>query len=104
MQALLLKVKISPFDRPNMDFLIFSDVVTATSVISEWKVSNETGLVEASYIEKIILTIPQPFRNHNGGTLLFGPDDDLLYFGFGMCFISPSSYSSFSLVSVYEDR
>ncbi|MEP4652754.1 MAG: PQQ-dependent sugar dehydrogenase, partial [Ilumatobacter sp.] len=34
----------------------------------------------ASYRE--VLTVDQPFANHNGGELAFGPDD-LLYIGFG---------------------
>ena len=32
--------------------------------------------------EEILLTIDQPFENHNGGSILFGPDG-LLYLGFG---------------------
>ena len=31
---------------------------------------------------RVILTYDQPFTNHNGGLLLFGPDD-LLYIGTG---------------------
>lgn len=32
--------------------------------------------------ERVILTVDQPFRNHNGGQVTFGPDG-LLYVGFG---------------------
>jgi glucose/arabinose dehydrogenase len=32
--------------------------------------------------EKVLLRVDQPFSNHNGGTVAFGPDD-YLYFGFG---------------------
>ena len=32
--------------------------------------------------EEVILTIPQPFANHNGGQLAFGPDNNL-YIGMG---------------------
>ena len=32
--------------------------------------------------EEVILTVPQPFANHNGGQLAFGPDNNL-YIGMG---------------------
>ncbi len=33
--------------------------------------------------EQIVLTVPQPFANHNGGHLAFGPRDGALYIGLG---------------------
>ena len=33
--------------------------------------------------EQVILTIAQPYANHNGGQLAFGPDDGYLYIGMG---------------------
>lgn len=33
--------------------------------------------------EKILLTVDKPFSNHNGGPLLFGPDDGYLYLALG---------------------
>ncbi|MEX2264087.1 MAG: PQQ-dependent sugar dehydrogenase [Bryobacteraceae bacterium] len=33
--------------------------------------------------ETVFLTVPQPFSNHNGGQIVFGPRDGLLYIGMG---------------------
>ncbi|MDD1720351.1 MAG: PQQ-dependent sugar dehydrogenase [Methanoregulaceae archaeon] len=33
--------------------------------------------------EKILLQVDKPYQNHNGGTLLFGPDDGYLYLPLG---------------------
>ena len=53
-----------------------------TSVISGWKVSaSDPDKVDPSSAE-IILEIPQPFGNHNGGSIEFGPDGKL-YIGLG---------------------
>jgi len=52
------------------------------SVISEFKVSeSDPDLAEMSS-ERIVLQVPQPFWNHKGGELAFGPDG-YLYLGLG---------------------
>ena len=51
------------------------------TVIAEYRVSASNPDV-ADSAEKVILEIPQPFRNHNGGLNLFGPDG-MLYIGTG---------------------
>lgn len=33
--------------------------------------------------KKVLLTVPQPFRNHNGGWIAFGPRDGFLYIALG---------------------
>ncbi|MHB1323340.1 MAG: PQQ-dependent sugar dehydrogenase [Coriobacteriia bacterium] len=50
-----------------------------TSVISRFRVSGDAA--EAAS-EQVLLTVEQPFANHNGGMLAFGPDG-YLYVGFG---------------------
>jgi glucose/arabinose dehydrogenase len=50
-------------------------------VISEFKL-DESGTKGVPGSEKTILEIPQPFCNHNGGTLAFGPDG-MLYAAIG---------------------
>lgn len=49
--------------------------------LSEFKVS-PSNPNKAAEIEQVILDIPQPESNHNGGALLFGPDG-YLYLGLG---------------------
>ena len=51
------------------------------SVIAEYTVSGDPNV--ANTAERIILRISQPFGNHNGGDLEFGPDDGLLYISLG---------------------
>lgn len=52
-----------------------------TSVISRFHSNaNGTGLDPAS--EEVLLTLNQPFANHNGGHIVYGPDS-YLYVGFG---------------------
>lgn len=53
-----------------------------TSHISEFRVSNNANVADPS-TERIVMLVDEPQRNHNGGTLLFGPDDGLLYISLG---------------------
>ena len=39
--------------------------------------------VNNSWQEQIILSVTQPYTNHNGGNILFGPSDGYLYIGLG---------------------
>lgn len=51
------------------------------SVVSRFAVA-EDGLSADPGSEQVVLTQEQPYPNHNGGLIVFGPDD-MLYIGFG---------------------
>jgi len=53
-----------------------------SSIVSRFSVSKDPNIADEK-TEKIILGIPQPYGNHNGGHLAFGPRDGMLYIGFG---------------------
>jgi uncharacterized repeat protein (TIGR03806 family) len=44
--------------------------------------SNDNGMTLDASSEQILLTVEQPYENHNGGNIEFGPDG-YLYIGFG---------------------
>ncbi len=53
-----------------------------TSVVSRFSVTQHPDTADKNS-EKILLKLAQPFGNHNGGHLAFGPRDGMLYIGFG---------------------
>ncbi len=62
-------------------FLDYTRKPDGATVIAEYRVSSANPDV-ADTSERVLLTIPQPYTNHNGGMVEFGPDG-YLYIGMG---------------------
>lgn len=79
----LLSVAFHPRYASNGRFFVnyTADGERLRTVIAEYRVSAADPNV-ADRTERVILEIGQPYRNHNGGLNLFGPDG-MLYIGMG---------------------
>jgi glucose/arabinose dehydrogenase len=78
----LLGVAFHPGYRTNGRLYVdYTRGADGATVIAEYRVSADAQRADPASA-RILLTIPQPFENHNGGALRFGPDG-LLYIGMG---------------------
>lgn len=77
----LLSLAFHPDYTNNGVFFVHYSDQEGDTVVSSWKVS--TDLNRADYdSEEVVLIQRQPYRNHNGGQIAFGPDG-YLYIGLG---------------------
>ncbi|HZK29967.1 MAG TPA: PQQ-dependent sugar dehydrogenase [Methanoregula sp.] len=56
---------------------------SCTNRLSEFRVTAGNPDKIDMNSEKVLLTVDKPFQNHNGGPLLFGPEDGYLYLALG---------------------
>jgi quinoprotein glucose dehydrogenase len=80
----LLGMAFHPKYAENGEFFLYYTIKEPphTSIISRFRVSKDDPNRADPMFEEEILRIPQPYWNHNGGTILFGPDG-YLYIGLG---------------------
>jgi glucose/arabinose dehydrogenase len=63
-------------------FVNYTDLSGAVT-ISRFSTSSADPDSAVAVSEQVLLVIPEPQANHNGGTILFGPSDGYLYIGVG---------------------
>jgi glucose/arabinose dehydrogenase len=79
----LLSVAFPPgFAAKGYFYVNYTSTPDGTTVIARYRVSAGDANMADPLDEEVILTVPQPFANHNGGQLAFGPDG-FLYIGMG---------------------
>ncbi len=61
-------------------FLNYTRAQDGATVVAEYHASSSSTIADPQ--ERILLVIPQPYSNHNGGMIAFGPDR-YLYIGMG---------------------
>ncbi len=77
----LLSMAFPPGFGNKTHFYVYYTDLNGRSVISRFLISADPDLALPDSEETVLIEL-QPFANHNGGRLQFGPDG-LLYFGFG---------------------
>jgi glucose/arabinose dehydrogenase len=78
----LLGLAFHPSFKTNHKLYVNFTDVNGNTVIREYRVSSTNSNVVATSTARTILRITQPYDNHNGGMLAFGPDG-YLYIGMG---------------------
>ena len=79
----LLSIAFHPQYETNGRFFVnYTREPDGATVIAEYRVSDADPNVADPNSERVLLVIPQPYSNHNGGQLQFGPDG-MLYIGMG---------------------
>ncbi len=78
----LLSIALHPDFAKNGEFFIDYTDISGNSQIERWSISKDDPNVADPSSAKTMLSVDQPYANHNGGLVMFGPDG-MLYIGFG---------------------
>jgi len=78
----LLGLAFHPQYQENGQFFVYYSTPPRTSVVSRFTVSSENPNQADRQSEEVLFKLKQPFSNHNGGSIRFGPDG-YLYIGLG---------------------
>ena len=78
----LLSIAFHPNYETNRRLFVSYTDTRGFSVLARYEASPTNPDVVLTTTERVLLLVPQPFANHNGGQLAFGPDGRL-YFGLG---------------------
>ena len=79
----LLGLAFHPEYQANGRFFVHYSNSSGDTQISEFSVSTSNPDIADPNSEVMLLTVSQPFSNHNGGTIAIGPQDGYLYIGLG---------------------
>ncbi len=79
----LLGLAMHPDFKTNGHFFVYySHASEPKSIVSRFTIPRDGSLVADPNSETVVMEIEQPFQNHNGGSIEFGPDG-FLYIGLG---------------------
>ena len=79
----LLSVAFPPgFDAKGHFYVNYTRIPDGATVVARYRISTDPDVADPNS-EEIVLIVPQPVGNHNGGQLAFGPVDGYLYIGMG---------------------